>query len=119
MFALRATVHTTHQASPSQLVFGQDAMLPIQFQANWNLIKEHKQKQIARDNQRENSKRIEHVYQPGDKVAFKEELKAKYAQDPYSGPYRILRVYDNGTVLLDKGVTIERINIRLIKPYYE
>ena len=53
------------------------------------------------------------------KQMSEEELKAKYAQDPYSGPYRILRVYDNGTVLLDKGVTIERINIRLIKPYYE
>ena len=38
MFAVRATYHTTLQATPTQLVFGRDAILNTQFEANWNLI---------------------------------------------------------------------------------
>jgi len=38
MFALRATYHTTLQATPCQLVFGRDAMLNVKFEANWQLI---------------------------------------------------------------------------------
>lgn len=34
MFALRATYHTTTQATPMQLVFGRDAILNTTFQAN-------------------------------------------------------------------------------------
>ena len=35
MFAVRATYHTTLQASPMQLVFGQDSILNIKHVANW------------------------------------------------------------------------------------
>jgi hypothetical protein len=41
-FAVRATVHTTTQATPMQLVFGRDAILNIQMEANWKRIKERK-----------------------------------------------------------------------------
>ena len=43
MFAARATVHTTLQATPAQLVFGQDAILNTQFDADWTYIKQRKQ----------------------------------------------------------------------------
>jgi len=46
MFALRAAYHTTLQATPCQLVFGRDAMLNVKFEANWQLIKQRKQKRI-------------------------------------------------------------------------
>ena len=39
MFAVRATYHTTTQATPSQLVFGRDAILNTKFIANWKHIK--------------------------------------------------------------------------------
>ena len=39
MYAIRATVHITLQATPTQLVFGRDANLNIQFEANWNFIR--------------------------------------------------------------------------------
>ena len=39
MFAIRSTVHTTTQHTPSQLVFGRDAILNINQEANWQLIK--------------------------------------------------------------------------------
>ena len=60
MFALRATYHTTLQATPMQLVFGRDAILNTKFEANWKLIKERKQKLIQQNNLKENNKRIEH-----------------------------------------------------------
>jgi hypothetical protein len=72
MFAIRATYHTTLQATPSQLVFGQDAILNVQFEANWNLIRERKQRIIKKNNEAENAKRIPHIYHVNDKVLFKE-----------------------------------------------
>jgi len=43
-FMMRATVHTTTRATPTQLVFRRDAMLNMNFEANWQYIKEQKQK---------------------------------------------------------------------------
>jgi len=62
MFALRATYHTTLQATPMQLIFGRDAMLNIKFQADQQLIKQLKQTKIHQNNVRENNKRIPHQY---------------------------------------------------------
>ena len=63
MFALRAIIHTTTQATPMQLVFGRDAILNIQFEADWEYIKNRKQKVIDYNNKKENSKRIPCSYQ--------------------------------------------------------
>jgi RNase H-like domain found in reverse transcriptase/Integrase zinc binding domain/Reverse transcriptase (RNA-dependent DNA polymerase) len=119
MFAVRATYHTTLQATPAQLVFGRDAILNIRFEANWNYIKEQKQKLIHKNNKAENAKRIPHKYKVGDKVLFREIETAKYGNNPWTGPYIIRQVRTNGSVLLQKGAVIEPINIRLIKPYKE
>ena len=35
MFAIQSTVHTTTQHTPSQLIFGRDAILNINEEANW------------------------------------------------------------------------------------
>jgi hypothetical protein len=43
-FAIRSTFHTTLQASSGQLVFGRDMIHDIRFQANWDRIKNNKQK---------------------------------------------------------------------------
>ena len=43
MFAIGSTVHTTIQHILSQLVFGRDAILDINQEANWQLIKQRKQ----------------------------------------------------------------------------
>ena len=119
MFATRATYHTTLQATPAQLVFGRDAILNTKFEANWNLIRERKQKIIKENNKRENAKRVSHKYKRNDKVLFKRQEKSKYGQDPWEGPYKITKVNNNGTVRLKKGAVYETVNIRLIKPYNE
>ena len=119
MFAVRATYHTTLQATPAQLVFGRDAILNIQFEANWNFIRERKQKIIKKNNERENARRILHVYHRGDKVLYRARVTSKYGEDLYEGPYTILKVNDNGTVHLKMGAVTDTINTRLIKPYRE
>jgi len=119
MFALRATYHTTLQATPCQLVFGRDAMLNVKFQADWQLIKQRKQKIIQQNNQRENNRRIPHEYKVGDKVLYQTLTKSKYGENPYSGPFTVLQVNDNGTVHLSTGAVTEVVNIRLIRPYGE
>jgi hypothetical protein len=46
MFAFRATFHITLRATPSQLVFGRDAILNTNFEADGNFIKTNKQRLI-------------------------------------------------------------------------
>ena len=48
--AVRSLVHTTMRATPTQLVFGHDALLNILFKADWQYIKERKQKLILQNN---------------------------------------------------------------------
>ena len=60
MFAMRATYHTMLQATSTQLVFGQDAILNSTFEANWKYIKDCKQKLIDQNNAKENAERIPH-----------------------------------------------------------
>ena len=96
-FAVRSTYHTTLQKSPGQLVFGRDMILNIQHQANWEFIKQRKQRIIEKNNQQENAKCIPHNYNVGDQVLLRRGTENKY-ETPYSGPHTILQVFDNGTV---------------------
>ena len=119
MFGVRATYHTTLRATPSQLVFGRDAIWNMKFRADWHQIKERKQKLINQNNAKENAKRIKHEYKVGDLILqdVKYKTKSKYGRNPYEGPYEIKRVNNNGTVAIQKGPVLEIINIRQIKPY--
>eukprot|EP00980_Cylindrotheca_fusiformis_P020156 scaffold7228_cov54-Cylindrotheca_fusiformis.AAC.2 len=62
-FAMRAsTIHMTLHATPSQLVFGRDAILDVPFEADWMAIRDQKQRRINENNVRENAKRKAHQY---------------------------------------------------------
>ena len=96
-FAMRATVHTITWATPMQLVFGQDALTNVQFQADWDYIKARKTKVILQNNKKENAKRL-----------------------PYT--YTVDCVYENGTLGLRQettngGMVYTTWNIRNIHPY--
>jgi hypothetical protein len=117
-FAVRSTFHTTLQATPGQLVFGRDMIFNIKHVANWQSIKDRKQKLINKNNQKENKSRIRHTYKPGNKVLMKSPNARKYER-PYEGPYKILQVNNNGTVRLKQGAVETTINIRQIVPYEE
>ena len=119
MFAIRATYHTTLQATPAQLVFGRDSLMNIKFEANWAFIKERKQKLINKNNEKENSSRIAHEYKIHDKVWLKNLMESKFSEEPWRGPFSIIKVNDNGTVRLKMGKVTDTVNIRNIKPFDE
>jgi len=117
-FAIRSTYHTTLQKTPGQLVFGRDMILNIKHTANWEYIRQRKQKRIAENNKRENAKRTPYTYQVGQKVMLTKGSENKY-ETPYSGPHVIQQINTNGTVRLQKGSVTETINIRRLKPFRE
>ena len=118
-YAIRSTYHTTLEASPCQLVFGRDMMLPIRFKANWASIQQKRQAEMKRNNDRENRSRIDHEYKVGDKVLLTKPGIIPKLEKPRKGPYNLVRVYTNGTVRIQRGAITERVNIRRISPYFE
>ena len=69
--AVNSTVHTTSRPSPSQFVFGHDTVLSASFQADWQFVKDCKQRLILQNNKHENAKRTPHACNVGDVVAAK------------------------------------------------
>jgi len=121
-WAVRSTHHTILDATPGQLVFGRDMVLPIQFQADWARIKLRKQETIDKSNAQENAKRIEHDYQVGDKVLLNRPGIIRKMSQPRKGPYEIIKVHTNGTVRIRRGSRrhiTEQVNIRRLQPYFE
>ena len=119
MFALRSTVHTTTQHTPTQLVFNRDSILNVPIEANWQLIKQRKQALINKGNERENKLRKDHTYNIGDKVLLKNAWPTKFNQDAYLGPYEVTAVRNNGTVRARKGRLTDTYNIRNLVPFRE
>ena len=119
--AVLAVVHTTTRATPMQLVFGRDALLNISFEADWQYIKERKQRRILQNNKRENSTRREHTYNPDDQVMVRLQPSRKHGAAQFDGPWTVVQAYDNGTVKLSKaapkgGVVYQTWNIRNLDP---
>ena len=54
MFALRATVHTTTQYIPAQLIFGRDSIINRRHVVDWETIMKQKQDLINKGNKSEN-----------------------------------------------------------------
>ena len=119
-YAIRSTYHTTLQATPGQLVFGRDMILPIQFKADWALITQRKQAEINRSNAKENKTRLAHQYQVNDKVLLTKPGLVRKLDAPRTGPYKVTAVHDNGTVEIQKSPLVtQRVNIRRLTPYFE
>ena len=100
-------------------MFGRDVILPISIRANWPRSKEKRQLEILRNNARENAGRVPHSYKIGEKVLLRKEGILRKLASPRDGPFEITRVYDNGTVQINRGAVSERVNIRRLMPYNE
>ena len=66
---------------------------------------------------RQNKKITDHVYRVRDCVILDRTKQKRKLNAPYTGPYRILKVYNNGTVKNNCGVYEENIHISCLKPY--
>ena len=108
------------RATPSQLVFGRDALLNVSFEADWQYIKERKQKLIVQNNRKENKRRVPHAYNVGDQVMIRLAPSRKHGSEKFTGPHTLTAVNDNCTVTLRKdangGAVYETWNIRNLEP---
>jgi hypothetical protein len=62
-------------------------------------------------------------YEPGDKVLLDVRMvpqgKCKKFMPRYTGPFRVVRTYENGTIDIAGGGVIKRVNMQRIKPLFE
>jgi hypothetical protein len=71
MWAINTTFHITLKASPAQLAFSPDMILPTSFAANWYAINSRKQVQSQSAADAENRKRIPHEFCLNGKVLIR------------------------------------------------
>ena len=103
------------------MAFGRDMIFRTQMIIDWETIKAKKRNIAQYNNTRENRARIEHTYNIGDKVLIvikADEIKAKLQQRT-EGPYKIKKIFNNGTVKIFRNTYDEIINIRCIRSYHE
>ena len=119
--AMNSTIHTTLDATPTQLVFGRDAFLPVSFKASWDYIGLRKRRLIDQNNKQENATRLPHTYHVDDLVLVLDMPNRKYGNDKYQGPFKITQVNENGTVCVRvptrSGAVITTWNVRNVRPY--
>jgi hypothetical protein len=118
-FAIRSTYHTTLGASPGQLVFGRDMLLPTKFKANWAEMKARRQDKIRCNNEQENKGQKDHNYKVGDQILLTDSQKRSKLAPPRKGPYLVERVFTNGTILIRRGAISDRVNIPCITPFFK
>ena len=119
MFATRATVHSTNRPTPMQLIFGQDAILNVKHEADWTYIKERKNKISKKNNYMENKTHKEYKYKIDDLVLIKAPTNIKYGTDAYLGPFKVVKLNENGTIKTKIGFIEDNYNFRNIKAHYE
>ena len=121
-WGLRTTASTITQVTPGQTIYGRDMIFNFKMRANWGMIQKRRQQLAIKNNNRENSKRKPFEYKPGMKVLIvhkRYERIQKIADNPAVGPYEIIKVNQNGTVVLQREGFKETVSIRRIKPFYE
>ena len=119
-WAVRSTHHTVLKASPGAAIFGRDMLFDIPFIADWQKIGEYRQKLTDRSNARDNEGRIDYDYNVGQKVLVRKEGILRNAESRWhKRPWLITTVHTNGTITVQRGNKLERMNIRRVKPFTE
>jgi hypothetical protein len=119
-WAVCSTYHTVLKASPGAAIFGQDMLLDIPFIADWQKVGEHRQKLTDLHNACENEGRNDYDYKVGQKVLLRKEGILRNAESRWhKEPRLITSVHTNGTITVQCGSKIERMNIRRVKPFEE
>ena len=117
MHALRCAVNHTMQTSPGALFFRRDMLMDVPLIADLDAIRGRRQQLIDDNLIRLNKKRADHNYSVNDRVLLRVADPVKI-EDIFTGPYRIARVFVNGTINIEQEPTIvRRLSIRKVVPY--
>ena len=98
-YAIYYAYHYTHQNSPGQLVYGRDMFLPVDRKINWEELITRKQQTICKNNDQENSNRIDHNFKKGDWATLvqPEAIKRTLAIS-HKRPYKVVKQHKNGSM---------------------
>jgi hypothetical protein len=120
-WAICSTYHTVLKASPGAAIFRRDMLFDIPFIADWHKIGEHTRQQLTDlNNACENKGRIDYDYKVGQKVlVWKEGILRKSESIWHRKPWLITSVHTNGTITVQPGNKLERMNIWRVKPFIE
>ena len=117
MHITRCATSRTLGISPGALVFHRDMFLDLPIIADLVQIQRKRQIMIDENLIRQNNKRRDFNYTVSQEVLIKTVNPSKLEPRAH-GPYRIERVYTNGTIdVLRRENVIERINIRRVIPF--
>ncbi len=119
-WAVRSTYHTVLKASPGAAIFGRDMPFDIPFIAEWQKIGEHRQRLTDLNNAHEIQGRIDYDYKVSQKVLLRKEGILHNAESRWhKKPWLITSVHTNGTIMVQGGNKIDRMNIRRVKAFEE
>jgi hypothetical protein len=95
-------------------------LFDILFIADWQKIGKHRQKLTDLNNARENEGRTDYDYKVGQKVLLRKDGILRNAESRRHKKSRLITsVHTNGTITVQCGNKIDRINIRRVKPFEE
>ena len=94
-------------------------VLPLQYVADWDIIRKRKQKQIDVSNTRENTRRVDWEYKVHDLVLISDTDIQWKLDLRTNGPFKIVQCYTNGTIDIQYGVTTECVNIHHCILYHQ
>ena len=118
-WAIRSTINSTIKHTLRQLVFGRDMVIQAKVLVDWERVMRNKEAVAAKGLIKENKIRIDHIFHVVDYIMIKldrTEQKQKL-NAPYTRPYLLLKVYDNSTVKINRGVYEENTHMRRLKSY--
>jgi len=120
VWAIHSAYHTVLKASPGAAIFGRDMLFDIPFVADWHKIGDYRQRQTDRRTIREINKCVDYNYKVGDKVLIRKDGILHKAESIWrKEPWTITTVHTNGTIRIQCGTKLERINIRRVTPFSE
>jgi hypothetical protein len=115
-----STYHTVLKASPGTAIFGCNMLFDFPFIADWNKVGDYRQHQTDLNTAHKNSKQVNYDYKVGNKVMLTEEGILHNAESPYSKkPWTITTIHTNGTIRIQCGTKLERLNIQRVTPFTE
>jgi hypothetical protein len=95
-------------------------LFDIPFIADWQKVGEHRQRLTDLNNACENEGRIDYDYEVGQKVLLRKGGILRNAESRWhKKPWLITSVHMNGTITVQCGNKIGRMNIRRVKPFEE
>jgi hypothetical protein len=119
-WAICSKYHTVLKASPSAAIFGQDMLFDIPFIADWKIIGVHRQRLTDLNTACESNGRIDYDYKVGQKILVQNKGILRKAQSIWQNdPWTITTVHTNGTIMVQRGNKLERLNIRRVKLFEE